>query len=111
MVKKYTPRQGDIVLLNFNPQKGREQAGLRPALTISATLYNKKVGLALFCPITKQIKNYPFEVFLPEKLKTKGVILSDHVKNFDWQKRKAKFIEKVPSEILNEVIAKLNTLF
>lgn len=110
MVKKYIPRQGDIVMLNFNPQIGREQSGLRPALVISATAYNRKVGLALFCPITKHIKGYPFEVTLPLDLKTKGVILGDHVKNLDWQKRSAHFIEKSPPSVFAELIAKLKIL-
>ena len=110
MVKKYIPNKGDIVFLNFNPQKGKEQSGVRPALVISPASYNKKVGLALFCPITTQIKGYPFEVILPDKLRTHGVILTDHVKNLDWQLRKIKFCEKVPQDILNEVIQRLNTL-
>jgi len=110
MVKKYSPRKGDIVLLNFNPQKGKEQSGKRPALVISATAYNKKVGLAIFCPITKQIKGYPFEVELPKKLKTKGAILTDHVKNLDWKERSAKFLEKIPKETFQNVLEKLSTL-
>ena len=61
-------------------------------------------------PITNKIKGYPFEVPLPEKLKTKGVILSDHIKNLDWQNRKAKFIEKLSQETYTEVINKLNLL-
>ncbi len=110
MVKNYIPKRGDIVFINFNPQTGKEQAGKRPALVLSPTIYNKKTGLALMCPITSHVKGYPFEVILPKKSKTQGVILSDHIKNLDWQKRKAKFAEKIPKEILNEVIKKFNTL-
>ncbi len=110
MVKKYIPQKGDIVFLNFNPQTGKEQAGKRPGLVISPAKYNQTVGLALFCQITSQIKSYPFEVLLPEKLKTKGAILADHLKNLDWQARKAKFIEKLPSDQLAEVMQKIQAL-
>lgn len=110
MVKTYSPERGDIILINFSPQAGREQAGKRPALVLSPQAYNEKVGLALMCPITRQIKRYPFEVELPTNIKTKGVILSDHIKNLDWQSRNAEFIEKLPKEVLEDVLAKLNTL-
>jgi len=80
----YTPAQGDIVWIMFNPQAGHEQAGRRPALVLSPAAYNAKVGLALFCPITSQIKGYPFEVLLPADLPVAGVILADQVKNLDW---------------------------
>lgn len=111
MVKiQRAPRQGDIVHLNFSPQRGHEQAGPRPALVISPQEYNKKTGLALFCPITRQEKGYPFEVKLPSNLKTEGVILADHIKNFDWNARNCTFIEKVPAETLEETCEKLKVL-
>ncbi|MFA5821266.1 MAG: endoribonuclease MazF [Candidatus Gracilibacteria bacterium] len=110
MVKQYIPQRGDLVFVNFNPQTGREQAGKRPAVVISPILYNKKAGLAIMVPITSRVKGFPFEVELPKKLKTKGVVLSDHVKNFDWQSRKVKFLEKLPAETLEEVVKKLNLL-
>lgn len=110
MIKKYIPERGDIVVLDFNPQAGKEQAGKRPALVISPRTYNGKVGLALFCPITSQVKNYPFEVLLEKGLKTKGVILVDHVKNLDWRARHAHFKEKLPRKAIQEVLAKLQLL-
>ena len=106
----YVPERGDIVWLNFNPQAGHEQSGRRPALVISPAAYNKKVGLAIFCPVTNQEKGYPFEVKLPKNLKAKGVILSDQVKNLDWRKRNVEFIGKVSEEILEEVLEKIETL-
>jgi len=75
----YIPDSGDIVWLTFSPQAGHEQSGRRPALVLSPAAYNEKVGLALFCPITSQIKGYPFEVLLQESLKVNGVILSDQI--------------------------------
>jgi mRNA interferase MazF len=106
----YIPERGDIVWLNFNPQAGHEQSGRRPALVISPFSYNKKVGLAIFCPVTNQQKGYPFEVELPKSVKAKGVVLADQVKNLDWQKRDVEFFCKVPEEILEEVFELIETL-
>lgn len=110
MVRSYIPDRGDIVWLEFNPQAGYEQAGHRPALVVSPKAYNEKVGLALFCPITSNIKGYPFEVVLPEKHKVSGAILSDQIKSLDWQMRKAKWITSVPKDVLEELLAKILTI-
>lgn len=88
MVKKYIPERGDIVWLNFNPSKGHEQAGLRPAIIVSSKKYNQ-IGLALTCPITSKIKGYPFEVILKHE-KVDGAVLSDQVRTLDWQERGVK---------------------
>jgi mRNA interferase MazF len=106
----YIPNQGDIVWLTFNPQAGHEQAGRRPALVLSPTAYNGKVGLAVLCPITNQIKGYPFEVLIPEGLPISGVILSDQVKSLDWRARQAEFVCGLPGATLDEVLQKLITL-
>lgn len=106
----YIPNRGDIVWLTFNPQAGHEQAGRRPALVLSPETYNGKVGLAILCPITSQIKNYPFEVLIPDDLKISGAILSDQVKSLDWKVRQAEFICKLPASKLDEVLKKLGTL-
>ena len=108
--RPYIPNRGDLLWIDFSPQSGHEQSGKRPALCISPKKYNQKVGLAIFCPITSVAKGYPYEVELPANLKTKGVVLSDQVKNLDWQKRTAAFIEKIPESTMNEVLAKLHTL-
>ena len=106
----YIPNRGDVVWITFNPQAGHEQAGRRPALIISPDSYNGKVGLAILCPITSQIKGYPFEVLIPAGLKINGAILSDQVKSLDWKARQAEFVCKLPSATMNEVLQKLNTL-
>lgn len=105
----YVPDRGDIVWLQFNPKSGHEQAGKRPALTLSPKTYNQKVGLALFCPITNQEKGYPFEVKLASG-KVSGVILADQVKSLDWRIREAEFIVKAPSIVINEAIGLLSTI-
>jgi mRNA interferase MazF len=94
VARGYAPERGDLVWLHFSPQAGHEQAGRRPALVISPRLYNRRVGLALFCPVTSQVKGYPYEVALPSSLAVAGVVLSDQVKSLDWRARKAKRIAK-----------------
>jgi mRNA interferase MazF len=106
----YIPQRGDIVWITMNPQAGHEQAGRRPALVLSPKAYNEKVSLAIFCPITSQVKGYPFEVALPEGLWVSGVILSDQVKSLDWQARSAEFAGKLPEKAMDEVLEKLGTL-
>jgi mRNA interferase MazF len=104
------PNRGDIVWVTFNPQTGHEQAGRRPALVLSPAAYNGKVGLAILCPITSQVKGYPFEVLIPDGLKISGTILSDQVKSLDWKARQAEFVCKLPATTMDEVLQKLNTL-
>lgn len=106
----YSPRRGDVVWVSFNPQAGHEQAGHRPALVISPEAYNRKVGLALLCPITSQAKGYPFEVSLPGGLKASGVVLADQVKSLDWKARGVKLVCAVPDGVTREVMAKLGVL-
>ena len=110
MVKDTVPDRCDIVSLQFDPQRGKEQSGRRPALVLSPRSYNAKVGLAILCPITKHAKGYPFEVILPQGMKTKGVVLADHVKNLDWQARGARIIEHVPVSVLTDILKKLELL-
>ena len=111
MVSTNSPDRGDVVWLQFNPQAGHEQAGKRPALVLSPKQYNQKTGLALFCSITSKVKGYPYEVKLPEGFSVEGVILADQVKSLDWISRSAQFAGKVPAEIMQEVILKIETLF
>ena len=106
----YVPKCGDVVWITLNPQAGHEQAGRRPAVVLSPKSYNSKTGLAILCPVTSQVKGYPFEVLLPEGLPVAGAILSDQVKSLDWRARNAELICTLPDEITSEVLQKLNTL-
>lgn len=99
--KKYVPDRGDIVWLDFNPQTGKEQAGLRPALVLSGKIYNR-TGLMIACPITSKVKGYPFEILVSTG-KITGAVLADHIKNQDWQARKIRFITKAPKDVQNRV--------
>ena len=110
MVEPYCPDRGDLVWLSFDPQRGHEQTGRRPALVLSPELYNSKAGLIIVCPVTTSVKGYPFEVQLPEGLAISGVILSDQIKNFDWKARKTALIGKAPQSITDDVIAKITAL-
>ena len=110
MPRGYVPARGDVVWLEFDPQAGHEQAGHRPALVISPESYNGKVGLALFCPITSQVKGYPFEVLFPSDSRVTGAVLADQIKNLDWRTRKAKRFAEATEEVLDEVLAKILTL-
>jgi mRNA interferase MazF len=106
----YVPEQGHAIWLTFDPQVGHEQAGRRPAVVLTPAAYNQKVSLILACPVTSQIKGYPFEVELPQGFPVSGVALSDQVKSVDWRARRASFICTLPDAILQEIVAKLSTL-
>ena len=68
MVKKYyVPERGDLVWVDFSPQRGHEQGGERPAVVISQRIYNERSGLTLVCPVTSKDKGYPFEVTIQEE--------------------------------------------
>ncbi|MEJ5375595.1 MAG: endoribonuclease MazF [bacterium] len=108
--KPYVPEQGDAIWIRFNPQAGHEQSGRRPAVVLSPRPYNGKVGLAILCPITSQVKGYPFEVVIPPGLAVTGAILSDQVKSLDWRVRKAELICRLPKAIIAETLRKLGVL-
>ena len=106
----YAPDRGDLIWMNFDPQAGHEQVGHRPAFVVSPRIYNRKVGLAVVCPVTNQSKGYPFETILPAASKVQGVVLCDQVKSIDWRVRKAKFIDHASDSVINEVSAKITAL-
>ncbi len=106
----YIPERGDAVWITLDPQAGHEQAGRRPALVLSPSAYNGRVGLGLFCPITNQVKGYPFEVVLPAGSPVSGVVGADQVKSLDWRARKATRIGAVSEEVVAQVLQRLQTL-
>lgn len=108
MVRRYVPEAGDIVWLEFNPQAGHEQAGHRPALVVSPSAYNGKTGLMLCCPVTTQIKRYPFEVLITGS--PPAVALADQIKSLDWVARKARHKGKVSPGELSQIRAKMIAL-
>ena len=102
---KYIPRRGDIIWLDFDPQKGREQSGRRPALVLSRESYNARSGLAIICPITSKIKGYPFVIVIPVEIcSINGAIPADQIGSFDWQGRNATFADIVPTSFCDKVM-------
>jgi mRNA interferase MazF len=108
MPSKYVPDAGDIVWIHFDPQAGHERAGHRPAVVLSPAAYNIKTSLMLCCPMTTQIKNYPFEVFIAGS--ARSAVLADQIKSLDWRRRRAKRKGAVSPAELAEVRAKIRTL-
>ena len=110
MVNHYTPKQGDIVALTFDPQAGHEQQGRRPALIVSNEVFNKNVGLAIACPITNTERNFPFHLKLDSSNLT-GFVMCEQVKSIDYRARKVKFIEKASDELLSHCLGIIESLF
>ena len=108
MARSYVPEAGDVVWLEFSPQAGHEQAGHRPALVLSPASYNGKTGMMICCPMTTQIKGYPFEVVISKN--PPSAFLSDQVKSLDWRARRTKRKASVEAETLDEVRGKLRAL-
>jgi mRNA interferase MazF len=104
----YVPEAGDIVWINFDPQAGHEQAGHRPAVVLSPAAYNGKTSLMLCCPMTTQIKSYPFEVLIAGA--TRSAVLADQIKSLDWRRRRARRKGAVSPAELAEVRAKIRAL-
>jgi mRNA interferase MazF len=97
-------KQGYIIWLDFNPQAGHEQKGRWPALVVSNETFNSFSNLAIVCPITNTRKDYPFHVKLDKRTKTTGTILCDQSRTLDIYARDYQFIEKVPEDILLDVV-------
>ena len=108
MAQPNVPGAGDIVWLNFTPQAGHEQAGQRPALVLSPAAYNGKTSLMICCPLTTQIKSYPFEVLIGGT--PPNAVLADQVKSVDWRSRNARHKGRVSPDQLAEVRAKIRAL-
>jgi mRNA interferase MazF len=102
MTSPYIPETGDIVMMDFDPQVGREQAKRRPALVITDQRYNRASGLAVVCPLTSKRKPYPFA--FPITLdRIEGAVLVDQLKSMDWSGRNAKFHSRAPAALLTNV--------
>jgi len=106
-----TFKQGDIVALNFSPTLGYEQAGYRPALVISKDLYNTMTGYIVICPITNTLKEFPTRVALDERTKTTGVVICEQIRTIDAEARNPKFLEKMPEDLLQQVIEIVSSIF
>jgi len=102
MVTSYAPEAGDIVIMDFDPQVGREQAKRRPALVLTDQRYNRASGLAVVCPLTSKRKPYPFALRIVVD-QVEGAVLVDQLKSMDWAGRKATFHSKAEPALVNKV--------
>lgn len=108
MVKKYVPEQGDIILLDFNPTKGHEQAGFRPAVVISNNAFNQNTKVAIVCPITSNEKEFPTHYLLEDSKKVHGSVLCEHIRSIDYESRNLKFVEKTSDNDFLSIITLMN---
>lgn len=107
MVKKYIPNQGDVVFLDFNPTKGHEQTGIRPAVVISTNTFNKNTKMVILCPITSNTKEFPTHYKLEDTKKVHGSVLCEHVRSVDYEIRNLKFVEKLSDNDFVSIITLL----
>lgn len=106
-----TPDRGQIVWVNFNPQKGHEQAGRRPALVISPSIYNAVSNCVLVCPVTSNTDPWPWKVFLPVEAEITGAVLVDQIKSIDAKARQLEDSgQSIEVDLMNDILARLATL-
>ena len=105
-------RRGDIYRVELNPTYGHEQRGLRPVVVVSPDAFNKAIGVPIVAPITagEFSRRNGFAVPL-SGIKTVGVVLCDQVRTLDLKARDAKKIDRLPDEIVQEVLARLAAIF
>ena len=108
MVKKYIPKQGDVIFLNFNPTKDHEQAGFRPAFVISNNVFNQNTKMVMVCPITSNDKYFPTHYNLEDTKNIHGAVLCEHIRSIDYESRNVKFVEKLSDNDFLSVITLLN---
>lgn len=108
MVKKYIPKQGDIVFLDFNPTIGHEQKGFRPAVVISNNIFNINTKMVMVCPITSNKKEFPTHYKLEDTKKVHGAVLCEHIRSIDYEIRNLNFVEKLSNNDFISIITLLN---
>ena len=108
MVKEYMPKSGDIIFLDFNPTKGHEQSGKRPAIIVSNNVFNKHTGMVIVCPISSNTKEFPTHYELEDSKKIKGSVLCEHIRSIDYKTKNIKFVEKASDNDYISVVTLLN---
>ncbi|KNZ43046.1 type II toxin-antitoxin system PemK/MazF family toxin [Acetobacterium bakii] len=98
-------KQGDSIKLNFNLQSVHEQAGFRPAVVISNDFFNEKVNMTIVCPITNANRSFPLHILLDNRTKTTGFVLCEHIKSIDLEARSYNYVERIPQDLLDEIIS------
>ena len=103
-------KQGDIILVDFDPTKGREQAGYRPAVVISQTAFNQRRNLVIICPITNSTKPLRMRVLLDDRTQTQGDVICEQVRTIDLLARKCKVVEPIPKDLLEQVLEAVSVI-
>jgi mRNA interferase MazF len=106
----YIPERGHFIRLNFDPQAGHEQMGIRPALVVSQTKFNKKMGFIFVCPISTTQRKNPFYVLIPEGEVVAGIIMTDQLRSLDYRARQASFLSECPEDIIKEVLMRIKPI-
>ncbi len=96
-----TPDRGDLIILDMDPQAGREQMKRRPALVLSPAAFNSTFGLAFIAPITTKPRGHAFEIPLPAGLRVKGSVMVHQLKSLDWRARRAAAAGKAPDDVVD----------
>ena len=108
MVKNYIPKQGDVVFVDFNPIKGHEQVGFRPAVVISNNIFNENTKMVMVCPIISNDKEFPTHYNLEDTKNIHGSVLCEHIRSIDYEIRNLKFVEKLSNNDFISIITLLN---
>ena len=101
----WIPKQGDLVVLDFDPQAGHEQKERRPALVVSKEAFNKGTGTAICCPITNTDWKMPFHVSIAGRTSLTGFVMCEQMKSLDFRSRGMKLIEQAPRDVLEDVLS------
>ncbi|MDQ6758871.1 MAG: type II toxin-antitoxin system PemK/MazF family toxin [Acidobacteriota bacterium] len=108
-------KRGEIWLVALDPAEGHEQKGRRPVLIVSPEAFNRVTKVPVVLPITSGgnfARTAGFAVPLPRGgAKTTGAVRCDQPRALDLGARHAKKLESVPAAIMEEVLAKLATIF
>jgi mRNA interferase MazF len=99
-------KAGDIVWTDFDPVRGSEQGGVRPAIVLTSIDFHQ----AIVCPVTRNPAPWPTKVKLPETMKTQGFVLADQIRTLHRPERGFRFIEHTPDQVLADVRAIVGAL-
>jgi mRNA interferase MazF len=98
------PQQGDIIKLDLDPRMGHEQQGFRPVIVLSNNIVPQYTNVVIAAPISTTRRRLPLYHDLPDNLNTKGTVLLDQLVTLDYEARSFKFVEKVPSDFLLQLL-------
>lgn len=101
---------GDLVWVDLQPTRGREQGGARPAVVLTDREFHRRSDTAIVCPITSNKTPWPTKVIFPDGLAARGAILVDQIRALDRTARGFRLMGRVPDQVLNDVRGRLAAL-